>query len=228
MNQSPTAETEVNPGAKRKKLLWLWIVLAVLLLLTAAFFISLWKWLKPWQEVPSASLTGKDFKVQYKLMKKISKELSRKKIQKKAVLRLSPEEVNSIFKLGGNYKPRQLQVPVRYFQPTYHKGVFSLTYPVRLEALKLPNKAIYFHISFKVAKESGKALAVSLISIKANGLLMPDSVVKKAQAKLDAKMKKLQDDAARILDSISVKNDELILIYDPQTIMFLMMGKALR
>ena len=71
-------------------------------------------------------------------------------------------------------------------------------------------------------------LAVTLLSIKANGLNLPEGVVKKAQAKLDAEMKKLQEDAAKILDKISVENGNLVLFYNPQAIMFQLMGKAMR
>lgn len=228
MTQSPAAETETKPAVKRKKFLRLWILLAFLFLLIVLPLSLLALWLEPWKEIPPVLPTARDFAFQTKLLGKVSRELYGKKVPEKSVFRLSPDEVNSIFKLAGNYKPRKLQVPIRYFQPTYDKGIFSLTYPIRLEALKLPDKAIYLQVSFKVSKETGKKLAVTLTSIKANGLNMPDWVVKKVQAKLDAKMKKLQDDAAQILDKISVENGDLVLFYNPQAIMFLLMGKAMR
>ena len=228
MNQAPRTEADIKPAAPRKKFLRLWIFLAFLFLLIALPFSLLALWLKPWNEIPPVLPTVKDFVFQTKLMRKVSRDLYGKKVPERSVLRLSPAEVNSLFKLASNYKPRGLQVPIRYLQPTYDKGVFSLTYPVRLEALKLPDKAIYLQVSFKVSKETGKNLAVTLISIKANGLNIPDGIVKKAQAKLDAEMKKLQEDAAKILDKISVENGNLVLFYNPQALMFQLMGKAMR
>ena len=101
-NCPPVSSVEEQPLRKKGKKVLLWSILAVILLIFVGVPFTLVTLIfAPWQEVPTAVPTAKDLSNQYKLMRKISKEFSkREKISQRAVLKFSPEELNSLFLFG--------------------------------------------------------------------------------------------------------------------------------
>ncbi|MBE6384414.1 MAG: hypothetical protein E7048_01980 [Lentisphaerae bacterium] len=223
---SQTDSTVQTPSPKVKKIFWLSLALVVIIVITAVPFLLFQAIFKPWKEIPPVSLTSKDFSLQYKLMRKVYKNFSSKKIPEKAVLRLTSEEINSLFKLAGNTKPQKLPFPVRYLQPVCSdNGVFSLTYPIRPKQSWLADKAIFLNVLFRISKQEGKNLICTLDSVKVNNIKLPASVREKLQQKIDMEIQKEARNISGLLDSLAFVNGKLVVVYKPQALMRRAMGK---
>ena len=222
---SQTDSTVQTPSPKVKKIFWLTLALVVIIVIMAVPILLFQAIFKPWKEIPPESLTAQDFSVQYKLMRKVSKTLSGKKIKTKAVLTLKTQEINSLFKLAGNIKPKKLPFPIRYLQPVCDdNGIFSLTYPYQVQHSWLADKAIYLNISFKLLKQPGKDVTCIITSVKVNNIVLPASVQKKLQQKVDLEIQKGAKEISGLADSLSFEKGKLILVYNPQALMQCVMG----
>ena len=145
-NCPPVSSVEEQPPRKKGKKLLLWSILAVILLIFIGVpFTLVMLIFAPWQEVPVAVPDVKDFSNQYKLMRKINKEFSkREKISQRAVLKFTPDELNSLFKFLGNQKPGKAPLPIRYYKLNCSKeGVFSAEFPFNTLQTWLRGGTIY-------------------------------------------------------------------------------------
>ena len=208
-----------KPGRrKRKRLLAAGAVsLAAVLLVAAAAGALL---LSPWREIPAVDPRKEDFILQNKLLRRFFREFSdRKKLPERSTLKLTPEEVNSLFRTAANFQGKELPFPVRYYRPAFSdKGVFSLTIPLRTWI-----GAIYTDAAFTITKgpEGLKAVPVSL---KVGRILLPccdDGIAARLIASQIAEAGKdpnyeLFD---RAVESISFDGKHLVVIYKPRKLL---------
>lgn len=219
MNEPAPVHAPEQPGRrKRKRLLTaVAIVLGAVLLIGiagAALFLS------PWREIPPVSPRQEDFLLQNKLFSRFFKEFSdRKNLPERSVLKLTPGEVNSLFRIAANFQNKELPFPVRYYRPAFSdKGVFSLTVPLRTWA-----GTVYTDAAFTVAK-GPEGLKVTPVSLKVGRVSLPcdgDGIAagfvgtKVAEAGKDPNYELFD----RAVESISFDGKHLIVIYRPRKLL---------
>ena len=172
-HQEQQTQEQLQPSRKRHGFLWIFsgvflLLLAGLIWLTALIF-------APWQEIAPVFPTAKDFSLQYKLMRKISKDLSRERKKKNVAevksLRLKPEEINSLFRIAANMKSSRMPLPLRYYRPFFdEEGQFHVTLPYRTSFKGLWGGTVYVKMVFTVSKSSGGELDLRIVSLYANKL----------------------------------------------------------
>ena len=173
-NAPELQEQEQRPSPKGRYFLWIFsgallLLLAGLIWLTGLVF-------APWQEIAPVFPTTKDFSLQYKVMRKISKDLSRDRKKKKKVaevkaLRLKPEEINSLFRIAANVQSSRMPLPLRYYRPYFDEaGQFHVTIPYRTPLKWLWGGTVYVKIVFTVTKSSGGEVDLRIVSLYANKL----------------------------------------------------------
>ena len=190
------------------------IVLGVVLfigILGAALFLS------PWREIPPVIPSIEDFVVQSKLVRRLYKELSnRKEIPERSTLKLTPDEVNSLFRVAANFQGKELPFPVRYYRPAFSdKGVFSLTVPLRTWA-----GTIYTDAAFTVAK-GPEGLKVTPVSLKVGRVPLPCGGEGIAAGFVGTKVAEAGKDPNyelfdQAVESISFDGKHLVVVYRPR------------
>ena len=216
MNESAPAPSPEKPGkSKRKRLIFACsVTLGVLLLVGiagAALFLS------PWREIPPVTPPIEDFVVQSKLFRRFYKEFSdRKNIPERSTLKLTPGEVNSLFRVAANFQGKELPFPVRYYRPAFSgKGVFSLTIPLRTWA-----GAVYTDAAFTVAK-GPEGLKVTPVSLKVGRVPLPcGSEGGIAAGLIGSQIAEAAKDPNYTLfdqavESISFDGEHLVVVYRP-------------
>jgi len=206
-----------KPGRRRRKRLLTAgaIVLGVVLfvgILGAALFLS------PWREIPPVTAPIEDFVVQSKLFRRFYKEFSdRENIPERSTLKLTPGEVNSLFRTAANFQGKELPFPVRYYRPAFSgKGVFSLTIPLRTWA-----GAVYTDAAFTVAK-GPEGLKVTPVSLKVGRVPLPcgseggiaAGLIKSQIAEAGKDPNYALFDQA--VESISFDGEHLVVVYRPR------------
>ena len=167
-------ELQQQPQKKRHWLLWIFPGLFILLILCVVVLTRLV--FAPWQEIAPVFPTAKDFSLQYKVMRKISKDLSRDRKKKKKIaevkaLRLKPEEINSLFRIAANVQSSRMPLPLRYYRPYFDEaGQFHVTVPYRTPLKWLWGGTVYVKIVFTVTKSSGEEVDFRIVSLYANKL----------------------------------------------------------
>jgi hypothetical protein len=218
MNESSSLQTVDNENRPaRGWFRWWYILIAVILLFLLTAVVLTARAFAPWKEVPAVIPSMKAMTVQYKLMRSISKEFTRKeKVSRKAVLKLSPREIDSLFTLVANMKPKNSPYPLRYYQFKSHAtGVFSVTAPIRTSMTWLWGGTVYAQIAFTVSKAPGRELKVNILSLYLTDWAMNfPKILEKLNAAAAQEVKKLK--IGEMIESISFENGQFVITYDPQ------------
>ena len=223
-NCPPVSSVEEQPLRKKGKKVLLWSILAVILLIFVGVPFTLVTLIfAPWQEVPTAVPTAKDLSNQYKLMRKISKEFSkREKISQRAVLKLSPEELNSLFLFLGNQKPGKSPLPIRYYKLNCsQEGIFSAEFPYRTPYTWLRGGTVYIRATFTLARKAGEDFQCKLLSLKATRLNLGTSTAQEMLQKVidENKSGKEMKLLTAAVESLSFEDGKLVIVYNPQRLL---------
>ena len=223
-NCPPVSSVEEQPPRKKGKKLLLWSILAVILLIFIGVpFTLVMLIFAPWQEVPVAVPDVKDFSNQYKLMRKINKEFSkREKISQRAVLKFTPEDLNSLFKFLGNQKPGKAPLPIRYYKLNCSKeGVFSAEFPFNTRQTWLRGGTIYLRVSFTLSKKAGEDFQCKILSLKATRLNLGSSTAQRVLEKIVDENKSSREMKLlnAIIESCSFEDGKMVIVYNPQKIL---------
>lgn len=219
---SVTPPPESPQVVKNRKVLWWSIVsgLLILLLLIPVWLFSLI--FAPWQEIQPTLPQMNDFFTLNKLIRKVSKEFSKKKeLSERAVLQVSPDQLNSLFLIAGNVKSGKIPHPIRYYRPQCHKdGSLSAVFPIGpFKQSLLKNKAVYLQFVFRISKNAGEQrFRCTIDSAKVTKLSLPSSAREKFQEAVDKKLSEKQFESAAV-ESISFKNGKFVIVYSPKRIM---------
>ncbi|MBQ7694766.1 MAG: hypothetical protein IJT50_06540 [Lentisphaeria bacterium] len=217
MNDDSTVPVPETPRQRKKLLLLIagGAVLAVLLI--AAVLAALL--LSPWEDIPKVTPRTEDFVLQGKLIRRFYRELSnRKELPERSVLKLTPAEVNSIFRIAANYQGKDLPYPVRYYRPAFSdKGVFAFTMPLRTWA-----GTIYLKAAFSIAK-GPEGLKITPASLKVGRISLPCSGDGIAAGIIDAEMTEANQNPIyelfdQAVESISFDGKHLVIVYRPRKI----------
>ena len=167
MNENSPAPSPGEPRRGRKRLLLIAGTIVLAAAIIAAVMAALL--LSPWQEVPPVALRAEDFVLQGKLIRRFYKEFSnRNELPERSALKLTPAEVNSLFRVAANYQGKELPYPVRYYRPAFSgKGLFSLTIPLRTWA-----GTIYTKAAFTITK-GPEGLKVTPVQLEAGKIALP-------------------------------------------------------
>ena len=221
MNENPSApqsaESAPQPQKTKGWFRWWYVLIALLLVLFLAALVLTARAFAPWKEIPAAVPTLTDMTNQYKLMQRFSKAISKKeKSSRKAVLKLSPQEINSIFTFAANLKPKNSPDPLRYYQFKSHDtGVFSVTFPVRTSMTWLWGGTIYAQTAFTVSKAPGQELKVNILSFYlTDWALNSPKILEQLNLKAAQEVKKLK--IGKELESITFDNGQFVIVCDPQ------------
>ena len=210
-----------QPGRlKKKRLLIACAVISGAILLIgivgAALFLS------PWREIPPVSPRQEDFLLQNKLFGRFFKEFSdRKNLPERSVLKLTPGEVNSLFRIAANFQNKELPFPVRYYRPAFSdKGVFSLTVPLRTWA-----GTVYTDAAFTIVK-GPEGLKVTPVLLKVGRLPLPCEGDGVAAGFVGSKVAEVGKDPNyelfdRAVESISFDGKHLVVVYRPRKLVSL-------
>ena len=218
------APVQTEPGSAKR--LWLRVLLGLALILVMVATGATYLIFSSWQEIPVIAADFKDFGVQYRLFDRMSKELSKSKkdLNRKTTLKLSPQEINSLFRIFANVKPGNSPYPIRYYQCSFSDdGVFSTVIPVKTSQEWLWGGTIYVKVSFTLSKSEGKDLQCRIVSCKLTSLPVSRDAAQKIADRMMAE-KKVQDQLKAvnsILRSLSFQNGKLCIEYLPQKIMSL-------
>lgn len=203
-----------TPRRRKKKLLLIAGGISLALLLIAAILAALL--LSPWEEIPEIKPQAEDFILQGKLLRHFYKELSnRKELPERSTLKLTPAEVNSIFRTAANYRGKKLPYPVRYYRPAFSdKGIFSFTFPIRSWA-----GTIYLKAAFSIAK-GPDGLKITPAALAAGRIPLPCSGDGIAAGILDAQMTEVRQNPNyelfdQAVESISFDGKHLVIVYRP-------------
>lgn len=200
--------------------LWLWIVLGFFILIAALLTGISYMVFSPWQEVPPVYPTAQDMGIQYKLMRRLAKsfDLRKKQIPEKAVLDLTPREINSLFTLADNIQLKNSPYPLRYYRPFFtDKGEFSLVLPIKTDWEKLWGGVIYLKALFTISKEPQGKIEVRMISCKVTSMPFSVSAAQQLVDQLLAE-EQLQKDLKFLneaIQSISFQDGKLKIQYSP-------------
>ena len=213
-----------TPGEKSSsKFLWLKIFLAIILVILGVAAGVTYLIFAPWQEIPPTAPSFSDLSVQYRLMRNFSKEFSKsgKQLPEKALLRLSPKEINSLFRIAGNIKPKNSPYPLRYYQGAFSdNGVFSMVLPIDTTHKWLWGGTIYLKLSFTVEKSAGKDLQCRIISCKLTSLSLSPATAQKIADRMMTEKSVLMVNS--VVESLAFKNGKLCIEYYPRQIMQMM------
>ena len=230
MNENPSVpqSSENAPQTQKTKgwFRWWYVLIALLLVLLLTAFVLAARAFAPWKEIPPASPTTADMVNQYRLMQRFSKEISKKgKSSRKAVLKLSPREINSIFTFAANLKPKNSPYPLRYYQfKSYENGVFSVTLPVQTSMSWLFGGTIYVQVAFTVSKAPGQELKVTILSCYlTDWALNSPKILESLNLKAAQEVKKLK--ISKELESITFENGQFVIVCDPQLPLQLFFGR---
>lgn len=210
---------EPSAPPKRSRL-WLWIVLGFFILIAALLTGISYMVFSPWQEVPPVYPTAQDMGIQYKLMRRLAKsfDLRKKQIPEKAVIDLTPREINSLFTLADNIQLKNSPYPLRYYRPFFtDKGEFSLVLPIKTDLEKLWGGVIYLKVLFTISKEPQGKIEVRMISCKVTSMPFSVSAAQQLVDQLLAE-EQLQKDLKFLneaIQSISFKDGKLQIQYSP-------------
>ena len=210
---------EPSAPPKRSRL-WLWIVLGFFILIAALLTGISYMVFSPWQEVPPVYPTAQDMGIQYKLMRRLAKsfDLRKKQIPEKAVIDLTPREINSLFTLADNIQLKNSPYPLRYYRPFFtDKGEFSLVLPIKTDWEKLWGGVIYLKALFTISKEPQGKIEVRMISCKVTSMPFSVSAAQQLVDQLLAE-EQLQKDLKFLneaIQSISFKDGKLQIQYSP-------------
>lgn len=214
MNDGSPAPAPETPRRRKKLLLLIAGGAALALLLIAAVLAALL--LSPWEDIPKVTPQAEDFVLQGKLLRRFYKELSnRKELPERSVLKLTPAEVNSIFRIAANYQGKDLPYPVRYYRPAFSgKGVFSFTMPVRTWA-----GTIYLKAAFSVAK-GPDGLKITPAALAAGRIPLPCGGDGIAAGIIDAEITEVRQNPCyelfdQAVESISFDGKHLVIVYRP-------------
>ena len=225
-----TPENSDNAPPKQSnplKGLWLKLLLGIAVLLILITAGATYLIFAPWQEIPAAVVNINDFTVQYRLLQRVSKELSnsRKELNQKGTLELSPEEINSLFRLSANRKPSRSPYPLRYYRAAFSdKGEFSAVIPIDTTLKWLWGGTIYLKVRFTLSKSEGKDLQCNIVSCKVTSLPVSRATAQKIVDRMMAE-KQVQEHLNKVntvIRSLSFEKGKLRIEYLPQQILLLM------
>lgn len=221
-SQCPPPEIKKNSNILLKLILLIVFLLFIIAAVVTKFIFA------PWQEIPSQMPQPADFILQNKIIRKVMKEFSSKKqIRPEATLKLSVPEINSLLRLLGNIKPKNIQFPLRYFRPHVSKdGVFSATFPVRTSAAWLWGGTIYIRTSAEITKKQ-EGMNCKLKSLHLTSVPLP---LQQAQRQIDLRLAKLKlEKNYKIFDqaikSISFDGKKFVIIYRPMQMMMMLQNR---
>ena len=177
--------------------------------------------LAPWQEIPAIYPQKEDFQLQNRLLRRFFKEFSdRKNLPERSILKLTPEEVNSLFRIAANFQGRDLPYPVRYYRPAFSgKGVFSLTIPMRTWM-----GPVYTKAAFSITK-GPEGLRITPVSLKVGRIPLPGSGSDGITAGiLESQIAEVRQDPNyelfdQAVESISFDGRHLVVIYRPRKLL---------
>ena len=177
--------------------------------------------LAPWQEIPAIYPQKEDFQLQNRLLRRFFKEFSdRKNLPERSILKLTPEEVNSLFRIAANFQGRDLPYPVRYYRPAFSgKGVFSLTIPMRTWM-----GTVYTKAAFSITK-GPEGLRITPVSLKVGRIPLPGSGSDGITAGiLESQIAEVRQDPNyelfdQAVESISFDGRHLVVIYRPRKLL---------
>ena len=177
--------------------------------------------LAPWQEIPAIYPQKEDFQLQNRLLRRFFKEFSdRKNLPERSILKLTPEEVNSLFRIAANFQGRDLPYPVRYYRPAFSgKGVFSLTIPMRTWM-----GTVYTKAAFSITK-GPEGLRITPVSLKVGRIPLPGSGSDEITAGiLESQIAEVRQDPNyelfdQAVESISFDGRHLVVIYRPRKLL---------
>ena len=221
MNENPSAPQtpESAPQVQKPKgwFRWWYVLIAFILVLFLTVLLVTARAFAPWKEVPATAPTFADMTIQYRLMQRFSRELSKQpKSSRKAVLKLSPQEINSLFTFAGNLKPKNSPYPLRYYQfKSYENGVFSVTVPVQTSMTWLWGGTMYAQVAFTVSKAPGQELKVNILSFYlTDWALNFPKILESLNLKAAQEVKKLK--IGKELESITFENGQFVIVCDPR------------
>ena len=177
--------------------------------------------LAPWQEIPAIYPQKEDFQLQNRLLRRFFKEFSdRKNLPERSILKLTPEEVNSLFRIAANFQGRDLPYPVRYYRPAFSgKGVFSLTIPMRTWM-----GTVYTKAAFSITK-GPEGLRITPVFLKVGRIPLPGSGSDGITAGiLESQIAEVRHDPNyelfdQAVESISFDGRHLVVIYRPRKLL---------
>jgi hypothetical protein len=213
-------EYQEPSASPRRSRLWLWIVLGFFILIAALLTGISYMVFSPWQEVPPVYPTAQDMGIQYKLMRRLAKsfDLRKKQIPEKAVIDLTPREINTLFTFADNIQLKNSPYPLRYYRPFFtDKGEFSLVLPIKTDLEKLWGGVIYLKVLFTISKEPQGKIEVRMISCKVTSMPFSVSAAQQLVDQLLAE-EQLQKDLKFLneaIQSISFKDGKLQIQYSP-------------
>ena len=222
MEEAP--ELQQQPQKKRHWLLWIFPGLFILLILCVVVLTRLV--FAPWQEIAPVVPTLKDFSVQYKLMRKVTKDFSRsrkkKNLAEAKTLRLTPEEINALFRIGANIQSGKMPRPLRYYRPVFEEsGIFRLTLPCRTPFEWLWGGTVYVKIGFKVSKAPGEALKIEVVSLHGTKLPLRKEWAQRAVDEYlsDTKIRRRLESFESVVDRIHYTGGKLNIEYRPDKLL---------
>ena len=177
--------------------------------------------LAPWQDIPAIYPQREDFQLQNRLLRRFFKEFSdRKNLPERSILKLTPEEVNSLFRIAANFQGRDLPYPVRYYRPAFSgKGVFSLTIPMRTWM-----GTVYTKAAFSITK-GPEGLRITPVFLKVGRIPLPGSGSDGITAGiLESQIAEVRQDPNyelfdQAVESISFDGSHLVVIYRPRKLL---------
>lgn len=207
--------------------LWIKLILGITIFLAVIVAGITYLIFSPWQEISATDTSVNDLAVQYRLMRRISKEFSKsqKDPNRRAVLKLTPQEINSLFRLVGNVQMRRSPYPIRYYRCAFNdRGEFSAVLPVRTSQKWLWGGTIYVKLVFTLSKNEGENLQCRIISCKLTSLPVSRDTAQKIMDRLMSE-KKVKDQLTLVnsaLKTLSFRDGKLCIEYQVQQILRLM------
>ena len=214
---SEQREEAVSPVPFFKKV-WFKILVIFIIILFAAVVIITKLLFAPWENVPPVVTSFADISAQYRLMKHFSRDFSKQeKIPEKSVIKLSENEINSLFRLVANITPNSSPYPLRYYRLSFSKeGIFSAALPLDTGKKWLWGGTLYLKVRFTLSKEENASLQCRIISLQATSLPLSSSLGQKA-VDIFMNEEKIQKDLEKInkvLRQVTFDGKKLVITYN--------------
>ncbi len=172
---------------------------------------------------PQAPLTADDFEVQNRILGQIFRSITSRKAPEIAVLKLTPEEFQSLINCADRFVNIR-GVPLREYRPALSDGEFLVTAPYNTGKNWLFGGWLIARFRLKITKD-GEKLDVTALQASVGKFKLANET---AQKIFDAQLQKICSGSDyerfnRIVESVSVDGEgNLIIRYRPRNAVFLL------